>query len=593
MSLKQNNFRRIIVQEEIKNPISFRYKRKNKNINNSDKNTNPINNKPFYIKTDLNQIENTNFLISNENNNIGIAHKHNFSYNIDFLNKNDSQKNIYVKKNMHISPQRCNSDRILNNNFFHPKSSNYHQIFSFSRNNIKNKNFNRIKIFNDKNNNENLININLIKGKNNFIENKKINHIYINKNKKNISIGGKYSLSNLSLNNKTEENSTNMNLTERNSIQRKNNFFCHYSYNYDYKNKNQITPPEKESNTKKTITKKRVNYLPRVIKSPIKEYNEFYIIKIQSVIRGYLLNKRLDRILRHYINFKEANEIMKRFYKRKIFKIIKAFKKVKRYQHQNIYYCKKRNYSQNKMTNIKIKENKNIQFKINELINEKNEQQINFKDLKDFMINYKQLINEKAEMLQEINKLRKTINKLQNIQEQKIINKNEKILYLIQKQKSLKFINTKNIIINNNENNKTKESKKILNVKDFLTLAKESKDNNDLIQNDKNKLRLNKLIYLFKNKENKTKIYLSKYFYRFYYLGLINNISKAENNKPKISVINRRYNVYNNYENINNFAPHISIKTLSDNSSVFNDGKGRNISILTGLNFTDEDNKRK
>ena len=92
------------------------------------------------------------------------------------------------------------------------------------------------------------------------------------------------------------------------------------------------------------------------------------------------------------------------------------------------------------MTNIKIKENKNIQFKINELINEKNEQQINFKDLKDFMINYKQLINEKAEMLQEINKLRKTINKLQNIQEQKIINKNEKILLLI----IMKIIRPKN-----------------------------------------------------------------------------------------------------------------------------------------------------
>ena len=497
MSLKQNNFRRIIVQEGIKNPISFRYKRKN---NNSDKNKNPIYNNPFYIKTDLNKIENTNFLISNENNNIGIAHKHNFSYNIDFLNKNDSQKSIYVKKNMHFSPQRCNSDRELNTNFFHPKSSNYHQIFSDSRNNIKNKNYNRIKIFNDKNKNENIININLIKGKSNFIEYEKINHIYINKNKKNISLGGKYSLSNLSLNNKTEENFSNVNLTERNSIQRKNNFFCHYSSNNDYNNnKNQITPRENELNTKKTITKKRVNYLPRVIKSPIKEYNEFYIIKIQSVIRGYLLNKRLDRILRHYINFKDANEIMKRFYKRKIFKIIKAFKKVKRYQHQNIYYCKKRNYSQNKLTNIKNKENKNIQFKINELINEKNEQQINFKDLKDFMNNYKQLINEKVEMLQEINKLRKTINKLQNIQEQKIINKNEK-LYLIQKQKSLKFVNTKNININNNENNKTKESKKIQNVKDFLTLAKESQDNNDLIQNDKNKLRISILKYLFKNK---------------------------------------------------------------------------------------------
>ena len=576
MSLKQNNFRRIIVQEEIKNPISFRYKRKNNNINNSEKNRIPIYNNPFYIKTDINQSKNTNFLIPNENNNIGIKHNHNFSNNIDFLNKNDSQKNIYVKKNMHISPQRCNSDRELNNNFFHPKLSNYHKIFSDGRNIIKNNNYNRIKIYNDKNNSENIININLIKGKNNFIEKNKINHIYMNKNKKNISLGGKFSLSNISLSNKTEENVNSINLTERNSIQRKNNFFCHYSYNNDFNyNKNQITLRENEANTKKTITKKRINYLPRVIKSSIEEYNESYIIKIQSVIRGYLLNKRLDRILRYYINFKDANEIIKRFYKRKIFKVIKLFKHLKRYQHQNIYYSKKRNYSQNKLNNIKNKDNKNMIFKINELINEKNEQQINYKDLKGFMLNYKQLMIEKTEMLKEISKLRNTINKLQNIQEKNIINKNEKNFYLIQKQKSLKFLNQNNINANN------------------IELVKKSKDNINSIQNSKTKLRISKLKYLLKNKENKTKIYLYKYFHKFYYLGLISNINKIENSKPKISVINRRYNVYNNYENVNNFAPHISIKTLSDNSSVFNDGKGRNISILTGLNFTDEDNKRK
>ena len=493
MSLKQNNFRRIIVQEEIKNPISFRYKRKNNNINNSEKNRIPIYNNPFYIKTDINQNENTNFLIPNENNNIGMKHKHIFSNNIDFLNKNDSQKNIYVKKNMHISPQRCNSDRELNNNFFHPKLSNYHKIFSDGRNIIKNNNYNRIKIYNDKNNSEKIININLIKGKNNFIEKNKINHIYMNKNKKNISLGGKFSLSNISLSNKTEENINSINLTERNSIQRKNNFFCHYSYNNDFNdNKKQIAPPEKEANTKKTITKKRINYLPRVIKSSIEEYNESYIIKIQSVIRGYLLNKRLDRIWRYYINFKDANQIIKRFYKRKIFKFIKLFKHLKRYQHQNIYYSKKRNYSQNKLNNIKNKDNKNMISKINELINEKSEQQINYKDLKDFMLNYKQLMIEKTEMLKEINKLRNTINKLQNIQEKNIINKNEKNFYLIQKQKSLKFVNQNDINANN------------------IELVKKSKDNINSIQNSKYKLRISKLKYLLKNKENKTKIYLYK-----------------------------------------------------------------------------------
>ena len=39
--------------------------------------------------------------------------------------------------------------------------------------------------------------------------------------------------------------------------------------------------------------------------------------------------------------------------------------------------------------------------------------------------------------------------------------------------------------------------------------------------------------------------------------------------------------------------PYISIKTLSDNSSVFNDAKGKNLTIITSFNTNEEDNKRK
>ena len=98
--------------------------------------------------------------------------------------------------------------------------------------------------------------------------------------------------------------------------------------------------------------------------------------------------------------------------------------------------------------------------------------------------------------------------------------------------------------------------------------------------------------YLIKIKENKTQNILYKYFLKFHYYSLSNSVNNIENNKPKINVINRRYNNIDNNQN-NNLLPYISIKTLSDNSSVFNDAKGKNLAIITSFNTNDEDNKRK
>ena len=569
MSNKEKNSDRLISKEELKKSISSRYNKKVNNDINSEKRRIPLYNNPLYIKTETNQKENINYLTQNENNNIGLTN-----------NQNNSRKHIYYKKNNFVSPQRCNSERDLNIQFL-SKVNNTHQAFSTSRNNLRYKNYNRVEEFYN-NNNQKISNIDsLNENNNNCIENNIIKQTYNNKNKNKKNIAkGIYSVSNKSFNNKDDKILKSMNLSERNSIQRKSNYTYHYLINND---KIKKTYNEKRNNQNRAIIKKRVNYLPKVKKKIYDEYNEFYIIKLQSVIRGYLLNKRLDKILRFYINIKEAIEIIKRFYKRKIFKIILIFKKKKRYQHQNFFYCKKRNYS--KLNNMKDNDNIQLQLKINELINEKKELQTNYKNLKEFMNKFNQLIAEKAEMIQEINKLKQTIKALQNTKELNKINKN-KTKYIIQKQNNLNIIN-KDII-----NHAKKENKKNQGLNAFLYLDN-TKDINKQILNDKNELKQCKMKCLIKNKDNKMKNILNKYFYKFYYLGLINNMNKIENNKPKISVINRRYNVYNNIENHNNFIPHISIKTLSDNSSVFNDAKGKSLSIITGYNMTEEDNKRK
>ena len=596
MSQKKYNFDQLL-KDEINKPVTIINKRKN-NLFQSNKIKIPLYNNPLYIKTEMNQIEGKNYSTQYDNNIIEINSHHNYPTQIDFLSNNNSQKNIYIKKNIIISPHRCNSNSDKEfNKIFLSKFSSTQRAFSNSRNNNKKglMDYKDYKIIEecDSNSTQNIININLIKEKNNYIENNIINKIYINKNKKNKRYV-KSSQSNSSINNinKINEEQVNMNLTERNSFQRRNNYIYHYFANND-SNKNKITYKRKEPNTvRNSINNKKPNNESNNVKC---NYKESDIIKIQSVVRGYLLNKHLDKILRNYIIIKEANTIIKRFYKKKIFQIIKQKQSKKRYNHQNVYYCKKRNYSQNKIINKDKKDdNFHLQYKINELIKEKNELQTNYQNLKEFMNKYKQLITEKAEMLQEIEKLRQINNKLIKTQKQNLIYNKNKKTFLIQKQNNFIITNNKKMVLIKEEN-KSKESKNYQILNPFLTLGKDNKDNNESIRNDKNDLKICKLKYLVKNKEDKLKIILGKYFYKFYYFSIINNKNKIDN-KPKINVINRRYNnaynAFNNYENQNNNLPHISIKTLSDNSSVFNDAKGRNLSIITGLNNTEEDNKK-
>jgi hypothetical protein len=361
-----------------------------------------------------------------------------------------------------------------------------------------------------------------------------------------------------------------MNLTERNSFQRRNNYIYHYFTNTE-SFKNTTAYIKKEPNTQRNIIKKKVNNLPKVNKKKVNDYNETFIIKIQSVFRGYLLNKSLDKILRHYINIKAADKIIKNIYIKKIFELLKNIKQWKRYFHQNIYYNRNRNNSSNRSLN-KNKDylNKELQFKINELINEKNELQSNYKNLKEFMNHYKLLIIENTEMKKEIDNLKQKLNLLLGNERNHKINKNK-----IQKQKDIKIIGTQNIYLNQNSN-----------INEFFTLGKELNDN----QKDINELTKYKLKYLIKNKEFKTKNLLHKYFYKLYYYDFFNPNLKCYKKNNNVCLINKRYN---NIENQNNMVTHISIKTLSDNSSIFNDGKWKNLSIINPLNMTDEENKRK
>ena len=557
MSKKPKKFNKILVHEEIKQSISFKHKSKVNNNCQINQIKIPLYNNPLYIKTEINPIEKDKYLIQKENNIFELAHNKNHKNNLQ-----NSKKNIYIKKKIHISPKRYNSQRTLNNNFFLSRFSNTYKSFSNSRNTLRKNNYNRIKEYINKNNNH--------------------------------STQGRSPPFNDSIK-KVYENSRNIHLTERNSLQRKN--ICIYPYlsNNDFNRYKYLTTDfeNNQSKIRKIIENEEKNS-SKIQKRSTKGFYESYIIKIQSVIRGYLLNKRLDKILRNYINIKEAIETIKKFYKRKILIIIKQFKLKKRYLYQNRYYNIKSNYLQNELNDNKAKENMNLEYKINELINEKNELQTNYNNLKEFMNKYNQLINEKAEMLQEIDNLRKSIKKIQTNNITYNYNKNI-TRYQIQKQNNLNIINHKgnNLeIIDNSHNNI--ESKKCQSINTFLTLGKETKDKNEYRQDNKNELlKISKMKYLFKIKENKVKIILCKYFHKFYYLSLVRKVNKIENQKYKINVINRRYNIFNNYENQNNIEPHISIKTLSDNSSVFNDGKGRNLSIITGYNIIEEDNKRK
>ena len=549
---------------------SSQYNMNNNNYSHSEKIKIPLYNNLLYIETELNDNENEKYKYLTRNNEkylTELTSYHNLLTQ-KYINdlKTKQPKNIYIKKNIIISPERSNSETDFKK-IFQTKLSNTQR----SHNNIGNKIKKGIKKnmeAKEPKNNQNIININLIKEKNNYIENNIINEIYINKNKNNTSKKNNLSLTNSI--NRNEQKVKGMNLTERNSFQRRNNYIYHYFTNNE-SFKNTTAYIKKEPNTQRNIIKKKVNNLPKVNKKKVNNYNETFIIKIQSVFRGYLLNKSLDKILRHYINIKAADKIIKNIYIKKIFELLKNIKQWKRYLHQNIYYNRNRNNSSNRSLN-KNKDylNKELQFKINELINEKNELQSNYKNLKEFMNHYKLLIIENTEMKKEIDNLKQKLNLLLGNERNHKINKNK-----IQKQKDIKIIGAQNIHLNQNSN-----------INEFFTLGKELNDN----QKDINELTKYKLKYLLKNKELKTKNLLHKYFYKLYYYDFFNPNIKSNKKNNNVCVINKRYN---NIENQNNMVTHISIKTLSDNSSVFNDGKWKNLSIINPLNMTDEENKRK
>ena len=549
---------------------SSQHNMNNNNYSHSEKIKIPLYNNLLYIETELNDNENEKYKYLTRNNEkylTELTSYHNLLTQ-KYINdlKTKQPKNIYIKKNIIISPERSNSETDFKK-IFQTKLSNTQR----SHNNIGNKIKKEIKKNmepEEPKNNQNIININLIKEKNNYIENNIINEIYINKNKNNISKKNNLSLTNSI--NRNEQKVKGMNLTERNSFQRRNNYIYHYFTNNE-SFKNTTAYIKKEPNTQRNIIKKKVNNLPKVNKKKVNNYNETFIIKIQSVFRGYLLNKSLDKILRHYINIKAADKIIKNIYIKKIFELLKNIKQWKRYLHQNIYYNRNRNNSSNRSLNKnKNYLNKELQFKINELINEKNELQSNYKNLKEFMNHYKLLIIENTEMKKEIDNLKQKLHLLLGNERNHKINKNK-----IQKQKDIKIIGAQNIHLNQNSN-----------INEFFTLGKELNDN----QKDINELTKYKLKYLLKNKELKTKNLLHKYFYKLYYYDFFNPNIKSNKKNNNVCVINKRYN---NIENQNNMVTHISIKTLSDNSSVFNDGKWKNLSIINPLNMTDEENKRK
>ena len=549
---------------------SSQHNMNNNNYSHSEKIKIPLYNNLLYIETELNDNENEKYKYLTRNNEkylTELTSYHNLLTQ-KYINdlKTKQPKNIYIKKNIIISPERSNSETDFKK-IFQTKLSNTQRSHNNIRNKIK-KGIKKNMEAKEPKNNQNIININLIKEKNNYIENNIINEIYINKNKNNISKKNNLSLTNSI--NRNEQKVKGMNLTERNSFQRRNNYIYHYFTNNE-SFKNTTAYIKKEPNTQRNIIKKKVNNLPKVNKKKVNNYNETFIIKIQSVFRGYLLNKSLDKILRHYINIKAADKIIKNIYIKKIFELLKNIKQWKRYLHQNIYYNRNRNNSSNRSLN-KNKDylNKELQFKINELINEKNELQSNYKNLKEFMNHYKLLIIENTEMKKEIDNLKQKLNLLLGNERNHKINKNK-----IQKQKDIKIIGTQNIYLNQNSN-----------INEFFTLGKELNDN----QKDINELTKYKLKYLLKNKELKTKNLLHKYFYKLYYYDFFNPNIKSNKKNNNVCVINKRYN---NIENQNNMVSHISIKTLSDNSSVFNDGKWKNLSIINPLNMTDEENKRK
>ena len=513
-------------------------------------------------------------------------------------------KGIYVRKNRIASPKRCCSEKSLKN-VFKNKLGNSHLALTPIKVEKCYKN-NKVSYINTINNskskkNQNIININLYNEKNNYIANNIVNTIYINKNKnkKNKAIYQK------KINNSINSSLTNIhnesvNLTERNTIPRRSNYCLHYNRNNNIKNKGYIISHNN--------SKRKLNNLHKVQRKSSKiikdnHYKESLLIKIQSIIRGYLLNKKLDKYLRQYMHINDGIKRIEFIFKKKYFNFIKHIRRSKRknYSFKNIYHSNK-NKRNNIPSNSNKEKNVELQFKINELIHEKIELQNNYDNLKEFVRKYKELEKENKEIKNENEKL-----KLKNKELLTKLNANKKNIFnynlnkykrfSIQNQINLNIISPKRVDLIYRKYNLNKEIKKN-NKNDFFTLGT---GNDDVEQDEKDELlKISKLKCLLKNKENNIRFILFKSFVKFYYNALHNqNIMSIpvdiSNIKSNISSINKRYN--HNTETSNNLFNCMSIKTLSDNSSIFTERKSQNMQIenkLVTSNFLiEDDNKNK
>ena len=236
---------------------------------------------------------------------------------------------IYISKNSIASPKRCFSEKNFKNVF---KSKIRNSYLTLTSNTLGNNNQNYNNRSLQKNNinnksNPNIININLYNEKNNYIENNIINKIYMNKSRKINTIYEKKL--NTSLNSSSAKHTERIHLTERKPIPRRSNYSFYYCPNNVKKNANRnINNKNIMNNNKKNLnnsninininkgifiknnSRKKVNNLPKVKRRPSKIYKESSIIKIQSIVRGYLLNKKLDKYLRHYIQINNAIQII-------------------------------------------------------------------------------------------------------------------------------------------------------------------------------------------------------------------------------------------------------------------------------------------
>jgi len=570
----------------------------------------PIYQSPFYSPNKIDKRINYKIIFPKNRKYKPISNKGTIEYPSSFITSfkkeslstvqnNTIYKGIYIRKNRIASPKRCCSEKKFKN-VFKNKLGSAHLTLTPNKGEYYYSNINKSNN-NKSNKNQNIININLYNEKNNYIANNIINKIYIDKNKKNNNKSIYEKKINNSLNNSlTNINNESVNLTERKTIQRRSNYCLHYNRNNNKQSKGNLISHNN--------SKRKLNNLPKVQRKSSKNikdnhYKESLIIKIQSVIRGYLLNKKLDKYLRQYIQINGWIKRIEYIFKKKLFICLKHIRTNKRrnYSFKNIYHSNN-NKRNNTPNNVNKEKNAELQIKINELINEKIELQKNYENLKEFVRKYKELEKENKEIKNENEKL-----KLKNKELLTKLNANKKNIFnynlnkykrfSIQNQINLNIISPKRVDLIYRKYNLNKEIKKN-NKNDFFTLGT---GNDDVEQDEKDELlKICKLKCLLKNKENNIRFILFKSFVKFYCNALHNqNIMSIpidiSNIKSNISSINKRYN--HNTETSNNLFNCMSIKTLSDNSSIFTERKSQNMQIenkLVTSNFLIEDeNKNK